>query len=113
MLADHRQFYEAFLPWRVVDALRSLSKIPRFSPENRWHEGLWVAVVQGKPARLYLDHDPVAGQKDMVRRRQSETVEQRLVGCNGLGRFQALAIAAAKNVGRNHQLISAHVGIAG
>src|SRR5437660_1879813 len=99
MWADQRQFDKAFLPWRVVDALHSLSEIRRFCPENRGHEGLGVAVVQRKPARLYLDHDPVAWQKNMIRRWQSEAVEQRLVGHDGLRCLQAFAIATAKNVG--------------
>src|SRR2546427_818470 len=99
MRADQRQFYEAFLSWRVVDTLHSFSKIPGFGPENCRHEGLGVAVVQRKPARLYLDHDPVAGQENMVRRRQSKAVKQRLVGHDGLRCLQALAITATENVG--------------
>ena len=97
----------------MIYALRRLAVIPRLGPENIRHECLRIAVVERKPARLDLHHDAMARQEDVIRRGQGEAIEQRLVGGDGLGGFEALAIAAAENVGRDHQLIAAHVGLAG
>src|SRR5437667_11093976 len=55
----------------------------------------------------------MARQEDVVCRRQGEAIEQRLVGRNGFGSFQALAITAAENIGGYHQLIAAHFLVPG
>src|SRR5258708_30104289 len=97
--ADYRQLYEARLPRSVINTLHRPAIISGHSPEYIRHERLRITVVQREPARLYLHHDPVAGQKHVVGRGQGETVQQRLIGGDCLGSFQTLAVAAAKNVG--------------
>src|SRR2546425_1612006 len=52
-------------------------------------------------------------QKDVVRRGQIEAVEQGLIGSDGFGSLETLAIAAAKDVGGNHQLVAAERRLAG
>src|ERR1700674_5318847 len=96
----------------MVDALSSFTIVTWLRPKDTWYESLRVAIVERKPARLDLDHDAVAWQEDMIRGGQSESVEQRNVGSNWLGCFQAFAIAAAEDVSRNHQLITAHIRLA-
>jgi len=44
----------------------------------------------------------------VVRRGQREAIEQRLISRDRLGRLQALAIAATKDVGGNHELVATH-----
>ena len=84
-LLDHRQLDEARLAGGVVDPLRRLPVIARLGPEDIGDEGLRIAVVQREPARLDLHHDPVPRQENVVRRRQGEAVQQRLVAAIGLG----------------------------
>src|SRR6266568_2696511 len=98
----HRQLNEARLIRQVVDTLRSFAVIPGFCPENVAHKRLRIAIIQGEPTRLNLYHDAVSGEKNVVRRGQVETVEQRLVGSQRFSRLQALTIAAAKDVSGNH-----------
>src|ERR1035437_8286087 len=85
----------------MEDALHRLLVVPRLGPKNIRHKRLWIAVIQRKPARLNLHHDPVPGQKNMVRRRQHEAVEQSLVGRDRLRSLQALRVTPAKNVWEN------------
>src|SRR5207245_5839517 len=98
----HRQLHEACLTRRVVDTLRSFAVIPEFCPENVAHKRLRIAIIQGEPTRLDLYHDAVSGVKNVVRRGQVETVEQRHVGSQRFSRLQALTITATKYVSRNH-----------
>src|SRR5436853_6218207 len=93
--SDQRQFNETGLARLMVDALLGLSKIFWLGPEDIGHECLRVAVVERKPTRLYLHHDLVSRQENVVRRRQGEFVEQRFVGRDRLRSFKALAIAPA------------------
>src|SRR2546428_13842589 len=104
----HRQLNEARLIRQVVDTLRSFAVIPGFCPENVAHKRLRIAIIQGEPTRLDLDHDAVSGEKNVVRRGQVETVEQRLVGSQRFSRLQALTITATKDVSRNQYLVTAH-----
>src|SRR5207249_532531 len=98
----HRQLHEACLTRRVVDTLRSFAVIPGFCPENVGHESLRIAIIQREPTGLNLYHDAVSGEENVVRRGQIEAIEQRLVGSEGFCCLQALAIAAAEDVGGNH-----------
>src|SRR5205807_3917454 len=70
------------------------------------YKGLGVSIVKREPARLYLHHYAVSGQKDMVCCRQGKAVQQRFIGGNRLGIFQALAVTAPKNISRDHELRS-------
>src|SRR5450759_5107604 len=101
LLGRHNQgqFDGACLAGRVVETLHGFAVVLRLCKENIGDERLRIAVVQRKPTRLDLHHDAMAGQEDMVRRRQSEAVKQGLVGGDGFCRLQALAIAATEDVG--------------
>ena len=91
----------------MINSLRCLPVVTGLGPEDVGDERLRIAVIEREPARLDLHHDSMAGQEHMVRVRQHELVGQRLIGLYGAGGFEALAVAAAENVGGNHQLESA------
>src|SRR6266581_3172576 len=110
---DQRQFDEAILAGRVVDPLHGLAVIPGLSPEDVRYKSLRIAVVEGEPTGLDLHHEAMTGQKDVVRRGQIEAVEQGLIGSDGFGSLKTLAIAPAKDVGGNHQLVAAKGRLAG
>src|ERR1044072_2161508 len=93
-----RQLDEARLTGRVIDALRGLPVIARLGPEDVRDEGLRVSVVEREPTRLYLHHDAVPRQEDVVRRREREAVEQGLARLDWLRRLKALAVAPAEDV---------------
>src|SRR5262245_53937450 len=97
----------------MINPLRGLAVFLRLGPEDVGREGLRIAVVKREPARLNLRHYAVARQEDVVRRWQRESIEQRLIGFNGFSRLQALAVSPAKDVGGDHQLIAAHLWLAG
>ena len=86
----------------MIDALGGFAVVGGLGPENVGDEGLRVAVVEREPAGLDLDHDAVAGKEDVVGVGKIEAIEQRLVGGDGLGSFEAFAVAAAENVGGDH-----------
>src|SRR5438128_11136853 len=69
---DHRQFDEAILAGRVVDALHGLAVIPGLSPEDVRYKSLRIAVVQGEPTGLDLHHEAMTRQKDVVQVRSEE-----------------------------------------
>src|SRR5581483_4374805 len=100
--------HESLLARRVIHPLRRLLVALWLRPKDIRHEGLWIAVVKREPARMDLNHDPVSWQENVVRSRQSEPIEQRLVWRNRFRTLQRLAIASAENISRNHQLVSAH-----
>ena len=62
----------------MVDPLLGFAIIPWLRPEDVRDKGLRVAIVEREPAGLYLHHDAVAGQKDVVGGWQIELVEERL-----------------------------------
>ena len=62
----NRQFNETAVVRSMVDTLRRLAVVGGFGPEDVRHERLWIAVVNGEPARLDLHHDAVPGTEDVV-----------------------------------------------
>src|SRR5437763_16657607 len=74
-----RQLDETALLRGVIDTLRRLAVIARFGPEDIRDERLRITVVKREPARLDLHHDSVPRPKNMIGRRQGETVQQRPV----------------------------------
>ena len=97
----------------MVDALGGLFVVLGLGPEGVGYEGLGVAVVEGEPAGLDLDHEAVAGEDDVVGYREGELVWEGFTGFDGAGGFEAFAVTAAKDVGRDHELVAAHFGLAG
>ena len=51
-------------------------------------------------------------KEHMIRSWQREAVKQRLVRGDRFRDFQTLAVPAAKNVRRNHQLVTTHIRLA-
>ena len=104
----HRQLYKARVIARVVNALRGFVEIPRLGPENIGHE---TFADCGRRAET-SSTESAPSSDGPAERRDSPWAERS--GRAAVGRrqsawrFQALAIAAAKNVGRDHQLIAAH-----
>src|SRR5260370_32176464 len=80
-----RQLDEAELLGGVIDPLRRLAVIARFGPEDIRDKRLRIPVVKREPARLDLHHDAVPRPKNMISRRQGETVKERRVLRNRLG----------------------------
>ena len=97
----------------MVNPLHRLAVVSRLRPENAADEGLWIAIVQRKPTGLDLQHDPVTREEDVVRRGQREAVQEGLMRRDRFGCLEALAIAAAENVGRYHQLITSQGRLGG
>src|SRR5580698_6841412 len=97
----------------MINPLYGFSEICRLGPENICYERLRIAVIERKPARLDLHHDPVARKEYVVCRREGEVIQEGRTGRNRFGNLQALAISAAENIGRNHELIAAHRRLAG
>src|SRR5262245_27545910 len=107
-----RQLDEAALLGGVIDSLRRLAVIARFGRKDTRDKRLRVPVVKREPARLDLHHDSVPRPKNMIGRRQGETVLERRVWRNRLGLGEALAVPAAENVGGDHELIAPHHRVA-
>ena len=82
-----REFDEACLARRMVDALRGLFIILRVCQENVRNECLRIAVVERKPGGLDLHHHAVARKKDVVRGGQGPAIKQGFIRCNGFGRL--------------------------
>ena len=74
MHSYQRQLDETCIGARVMDVLHCLAVVGRFRNEDVRHEGLGIAVIQRKPARLHLDHDAVPRQEYMVRVGEIEAV---------------------------------------
>jgi len=110
---DEGEIDEAGVGGGVVDALGGFAVVGGLGPENVGDESLGIAVVEGEPARLDLDHDAMAGKEDVIGVGKIEAIEQRLVGSDGMGSFEAFAIAAAEDVAGDHELIAAEFGLAG
>jgi hypothetical protein len=110
---DDGEFDGAGLGGGVVDALGGFLVVGGLGPEDVGDEGLGVAVVEGEPTGLDLHHDAVAGEEDVVGGGQIEAVGEGLVGGDGFGGGETLAVAAAEDVGGDHELVAAHVGLAG
>jgi hypothetical protein len=64
-------------PRGVIHALGRLDVVRGFRKENIPHERLGVAIVERKPTRLHLHHDPVSRQEHVIHGRQDEFVRQR------------------------------------
>src|ERR1700733_6114579 len=109
LLLHQRQLHIALMPWGMPDFLLGFLVVAGFGPEDIRDEGLRVPVVEREPAGLHLHHDAMAWQEDMVRRGQQEFVFERRVGRNGMRDREALTVAAAEDVRRDHQLVAAEV----
>src|SRR5262245_46591778 len=73
---NQRQLDETGAVRRVVDSLSCFAIVFGFGPEDVLHKRLWIAIVEREPARLNLHDDPVAREKDVISRRQCESIEQ-------------------------------------
>jgi len=105
---DDGQADEAGCAGGAPDALRGLLVVGGLGVEDVRDEGLRVAVVEGEEGGLDLDHDAVSGLEDVVDLRETEFVEQRLVGLHGFGFFEAGAVAATEDVERDGELVALH-----
>src|SRR5580692_5140041 len=92
---DQREFDEAGIAGAMVNALSGFAIVGRLGPEDVGDEGLRVAVVEREPARLDLHHDAMAGEEDVVGVGEIEAIKKRFIGGDGLGSFEAFAVAAA------------------
>lgn len=101
-LRDQGEFDETRVVWRMVNPLDSSPVLSRLGKKDVGYEGLRVSVVEREPARLDLRHDPVAWPEDVIRRGQGKAVQEWRIGRDGFGVLEALAIATAKNIGRDH-----------
>ena len=54
---------------RTINSLRRFRVVGWFREEDIIDEGLRVPVIKREPGRLNLDHNPMAGQEDVIGRR--------------------------------------------
>ncbi len=109
MCGNYRQIDKTGFTARVINPLNRLYVVIRFGEEDIGHESLRISIIEGKPARLDLHHDPVTGQKNVIHRGQDELVGQRGIRRNRFRRLETFPISAAKNIHGNIQLIPAHL----
>src|SRR3979409_2091641 len=83
-----RHLNKARLSRRAIDPLRGLAIVCRLGPEDVLDERLGISIVKREPARLDLNHDPVARQKYVVGCRQGPAIQQGLVSRDRFGRLQ-------------------------
>src|SRR5947208_4694234 len=107
LLHSNGHLYKALLAGTcVIDPLRRFLIILGFGEKDVRYKGLRVSVIERKPTRLYLHHDAMARQENVVRVWESPLVKQRLVRLDGLWRFIPLTVSAAKDVHRDAELVS-------
>src|SRR5438552_1327841 len=109
---NDRKIDEASSAGPVIDPLRRFRVVPRFGEEDVRNEGLRVAIIKWKPARLDLHHYPVAREEHVVRRRQDELVAQRLVRRDRFRCFEAFSIPPAEDIHRDAELITSQLRLA-
>ena len=74
-------------------------------------EGLGVAVVEGEPGALNLDHDAMSFEEDVVGGVEGELVFLGGVGGDGFGLGEAGAVAAAEDFVDDHELVAGGGGV--
>src|ERR1700678_4532622 len=87
MCWNHRQIAKTGCAARVVNPLNSLYVVIRCGKKDIGHESLRISIIEGKPARLDLHHDPVTGEKNVIHGGQGELVGQRGSGRDGFRRL--------------------------
>src|ERR1700733_15632869 len=70
-------------------------------------------IIEGEPRGLDLDHDAMPGDEDVVGVGQVEAVRFGRVGGDGVGGGEGFAVAAAEDVGGDHELVAAHMWVPG
>ena len=74
----------------------------------RVDEFLRVAVDDGEPRTLYLNHQPVAGEEGVRHVVKGIFHRRDAVRRESLRAVEALAITATEELAANHQLVAAH-----
>src|SRR3954462_13580141 len=82
-------------------------EVTRFGLEDVGHPGLRIPVVEWKPGALDLDHDPVSPLERVALLMQIHGELQGRVWRQGLRGAEDPAIAAAHDLVRDHELVSA------
>ena len=83
------------------DGLGRGGEVGIFRREDVGDEALGVAVDDGEPGRLDLDHDAVAAAEDVVYLMKGDGEFEGLVGGEGFGFVEAVAEAAAEDFHRH------------
>src|SRR5262249_48160179 len=92
----------------MINTLSGFPVIAGFCPKNIRNKSLRIAVIEREPSRLDLHHDAMTGQEYVIGGRKGELVKHRLARSESFRRLQAFPITTAEDVGRDHQLVSAH-----
>src|SRR5258708_5605763 len=106
-----RKLDEARAGTSSIDPMSRLPIIRGLREEDVVDEGLRVAVVEREPARLDLDHHAVTRQEHVVRVRERELIALDLIRRDRRRPFEALAVATAKDVHRDAELVAAELGL--
>src|SRR5262245_2937309 len=85
---DDGNFHARSVIRRPIHAVRRRPKVLGRSLEDVGHERLRVAVDDGEPGALDLDHDPMAALKSVVLSVKAEGVFENGVGRNRLRPFE-------------------------
>ena len=96
---------------RCVDVLFGGLIVGGLGGHDVGDEGLGIAIVEGEPGALDLDHDAVALEEDVVGGVEGELVFLGGVGGDGFGVGAAGAIAAAKDFVGDHELVAGGIGV--
>src|SRR5215475_12660994 len=99
------------MPARAEHPLGRALKVRFLREEDVRRESLGVAVDHREPGALHLNHDPVSLQEDVVVGWESDLVTRHRIWRNRLGLLEAVAVAPAQYIARNHQLKAAHLRI--
>src|ERR1044072_2851040 len=83
-------------------------KVRLLRHEDVGNKSLRVPIDHRKPRALDLDHNSMATPERVVVRRKPDLVMVNRVRSQRLRLFKALQIATAKNVSRDHELITTH-----
>src|SRR5260370_42639245 len=95
----------------AIDALRGLAIVVLVSQKYIWHKVLRIAIDYREPGALHLYHDAVSLQENMIVGGKADLVVRHRIRNDWRGFLQAVAIAPAQDIARDHQLVSAHLRI--
>src|SRR5260370_24755947 len=95
----------------AIDALCGLAIVVLVSQKYIWHKVLRIAIDYREPGALHLHHNPVSLQENMIVGGKAYRVVRHRIRNDWRGFLQAVAIAPAQDIARDHQLVSSHLGI--
>jgi hypothetical protein len=97
----------------VINGLRCDLVVCRPRIHDAGNVSLRIPIIERKPAALDLYHQPMTALERMGHLGHREGLIRRLVWGHRSWGTEALSIATAKYVGRDHEFVAAHAGLGG